>query len=183
MLKLGHNCGKASTNCSSGSAMVMFSCTVGLWVLNTSRKLNLHLHSWELMFWRQKVGDNCAGAMNDPYPGWQEVSCRWEKLRRQVDEIRFLWVSKRCPGCSDRLNADCPQETAQLSCWEFPRCLRQGWGCSTQCYGCNSLFRPWKWWSKDTEQHRQREQGPSRADSMGHTASLSGFWIVTAAEE
>lgn len=121
MLKLGHNCRKASTNCSSGSAKVMFLRTVGLRVSNTSRKLNLHLHSWELVFWRQRAGDNCEGAMNDPCPGRHEVPRRMRKIRRKVDEIWLPCVTKRSPGCSNHLNKISLQDTAQLPCWEIPR--------------------------------------------------------------
>lgn len=57
MLKLGHNCRKQQL-ITSRSAYVF--CTVELWALNASRKLNLHHHKWEPVLWRQRTGDNCS---------------------------------------------------------------------------------------------------------------------------
>lgn len=147
------------------------------------RKLNLHLRSWELVFWRQRVGENCAGAMNDPCPGWNEVSCRRRKIRRQIDEICLPWVTKRCPGCSDYLIKVSLQDTAQLSWWEIPR-FKAGQEGITPGVMVAIVSSDLQNGDQKTQSHSGKgSRGPSRAESMGCTASVFGLRIITAAEE
>lgn len=135
--------------------------------------LNVHLHRWELKFWRlesststSQVGiavlvveklnfhftDGICG-----FGGWEaRVSHRRRKMRHQ--EMSWMFRSPELIL------------STQLSCWEKPG-FKQGWGWNPQC--CSW---PSKRWSKDAEPWRERQWGPSRVENMGHTAKNFGFW-------